>query len=218
MQKNIISQQKFGDKKICVITGTSSGLGKHTAKALLQTGEWHVIGAVRDLDKMAEIAREEEFDSSSFTPMLCDLASFASVRTFVNNLIEFKSGKPLDRLVCNAAVYQPSLPYAKYTEDDIEQQLQINHLSHFLMTSLLIDDMREAKNPRVIMVGSVTGNDNTVGGGGVYPIADLRDLEGLKAGAKRPVEMVDGFRFNGAKAYKDSKMCIMMTANMLHQR
>ena len=34
-------------------------------------------------------------------------------------------------------------------------------------------------SPRVTLVGSVTGNDNTVGGGGVYPIADLKDLEGL---------------------------------------
>jgi hypothetical protein len=44
--------------------------------------------------------------------------------------------------------------------------------------------MRDAIKPRMIMVGSVTGNDNTVGGGGVYPIADLRDLEGLAQGAK----------------------------------
>lgn len=218
VQQNIVSAQKFGNKRIAVITGTSSGLGKQTAKALLQTGQWHVIGAVRDLEKMEMIAQEEEFDMSSFTMMKCDLASFTSVRSFVSELLEFKSGKPLDRLVCNAAVYQPSLDTAKYTEDEIEQQLQINHLSHFLLTSLLINDMREATKPRVIMVGSVTGNDNTVGGGGVYPIADLRELEGLKRGGKKPVEMIDGYRFNGAKAYKDSKMCIMMTSNLLHNK
>ena len=39
-------------------------------------------------------------------------------------------------------------------------------------------DMVRARDPRVILVGSVTGNDNTVGGGGVYPIADLKELEG----------------------------------------
>jgi len=78
--------------------------------------------------------------------------------------------------------------------------------------------MQEANKPRVVMVGSVTGNDNTVGGGGVYPIADLRDLEGLKEGAKEPISMMDGFNFNGAKAYKDSKLAIMMTSNELHAR
>ncbi len=44
--------------------------------------------------------------------------------------------------------------------------------------------MKFADKPRIITVGSVTGNDNTVGGGGVYPIADLRELEGLANGAK----------------------------------
>jgi len=78
--------------------------------------------------------------------------------------------------------------------------------------------LKESANPRVIMVGSITGNDNTVGGGGVYPIADLRELEGLKEGAKSPIAMMDGRNFNGAKAYKDSKLAIMMMANLLHEK
>ena len=117
--------------------------------------------------------------------MKCDLASFDSVRKFVNELEEFRCERPIDRFVCNAAVYQPTLSEAKWSEDDIEQQLQINFLSHFLMASLMIPKMRGAVKPRMVMVGSVTGNDNTVGGGGVYPIADLKELEGLAQGAKK---------------------------------
>ena len=96
--------------------------------------------------------------------------------------------------------------------------MQINYLSHFLMISLLMPDMVRARDPRIILVGSVTGNDNTVGGGGVYPIADLKELEGLKAGAKNPISMFDGYNFDGAKAYKDSKLCLMMTSNLLHDK
>ena len=40
-------------------------------------------------------------------------------------------------------------------------------------------EMIAADKPRLIVVGSVTGNDNTVGGGGVYPVADLRELQGM---------------------------------------
>lgn len=210
--------KKFNNKKICIITGTSSGLGKHTATQLLKTGDWHVIGAVRDLDKMATIAEEEGFSGSDFTPMLCDLCSFESVRKFAANVVNFVDEEPIDRLVCNAAVYQPSLSYAKYSEDDIEQQMQTNYLSQFLLTSLVMPHMKGSADPRVIAVGSVTGNDNTVGGGGVYPIADLHELQGLEAGAKRPVEMVDGYAFNGAKAYKDSKLCLMKMTNILHEK
>lgn len=60
-------EAKFGDKKICIITGTSSGLGKHTTKSLLESGEFHVIGAVRDLDKMTIVAEEEGLKSMQLT-------------------------------------------------------------------------------------------------------------------------------------------------------
>lgn len=48
-------------------------------------------------------------------------------------------------------------------------------------------EMKNVVKPRVLFVGSVTGNDNTVGGGGVYPIANLGDLEGFKYGAKKVI-------------------------------
>ena len=191
---------KFGDKKLVVITGTSSGLGRKTARHLLRTGQYHVVGAVRDLDKMEIVAEIEDFDKESFTPMQVELNSFESVRQFCKDLDKFRAAKPIDRLICNAGVYQPSLPYAKWSEDGHEQTMQINYLSHFLMVSLLLPEMARAADPRVILVGSVTGNDNTVGGGGVYPIADLKDLEGLKAGAKNPISMFDGYNFIGARS------------------
>lgn len=211
-------KEKFGDKKLVVITGTSSGLGRKAAQALLRTGEYYVVGAVRDLDKMEAVAELDGWDLDSFTPMQCELNSFDSVREFCKNLEEWKGSKPIDRLVCNAGVYQPSLPYAKWSMDGHEQTMQINFLSHFLMVSELMEDMTRSADPRIIMVGSVTGNDNTVGGGGVYPIADLHDLQGFRAGFRNPICMADGYSFIGAKAYKDSKLCLMMMSNFLHAK
>mmetsp|Transcript_33906 Transcript_33906/g.79868 ORF Transcript_33906/g.79868 Transcript_33906/m.79868 type:complete len:577 (+) Transcript_33906:334-2064(+) len=211
-------QEKFGDRKLVVVTGTSSGLGRKAALALLRSGEYHVIGAVRDLDKMEAVAEIDGFDMDHFTPLECELNSFASVRQFCDNLNEFRMEKPIDRLICNAGVYQPTLDYAKWSADNHEQTMQINFLSHFLMISKLLPSMMDSSDPRVIMVGSVTGNDNTVGGGGVYPIADLHELEGFENGFKNPIPMADGYGFIGAKAYKDSKLCLMMMANFLHYK
>jgi len=201
-----------------VVTGTSSGLGRKAALALLRSGEYHVVGAVRDLDKMEAVAEIDGFDMDHFTPMECELNSFASVRKFCQDLNEFRMEKPLDRLICNAGVYQPTLDYAKWSVDNHEQTMQINFLSHFLMISKLLPSMMDSTDARVIMVGSVTGNDNTVGGGGVYPIADLHELEGFEKGFKNPIPMADGYGFIGAKAYKDSKLCLMMMANYLHYK
>ncbi|CAL1151687.1 unnamed protein product, partial [Cladocopium goreaui] len=209
---------KFGDKKIVVITGTSSGLGKAATKALLRAGDYHVVGAVRDLEKMKIVAELEGFDMDRFTPMYLDLASFESVHNFAKDLDKFRGDRPVDRLVCNAAVYQPTLSYPKWTVDGHEQQLQINYLSQFLLTSKVMPMMTESDDARVCMIGSVTGNDNTVGGGGVYPIADLKELDGLELGCQKPIAMMDGYNFNGAKMYKDTKLALMMTSNMLHER
>ena len=50
------------NKKVCVITGTTSGLGKETARALLNKGDYYVICACRDVGKMEQVAALEGFD------------------------------------------------------------------------------------------------------------------------------------------------------------
>lgn len=146
-----------------------------------------MIGAVRDLDKMEAVAEVDGFDMENFTPMYCEMNSFESVNKFCENVLEFAMSKPIDRLICNAGIYQPSLPYAKWSLDNHEQTMQVNFLSHFLMISKLMPSLMKSSDPRVVMVGSVTGNDNTVGGGGVYPVADLHELSGFEKGFEKPV-------------------------------
>ena len=107
-------------------------------------------------------------------------------------------------------------PKPRFTEDGYEMSMGVNHLGHFLLTQLLMSDLEKAKNARCIIVGSITGNSNTIGGGLVYPRADLGDLSGLKQGPG--AEMADGKPFFGAKAYKDSKVCNMMTVQEMHRR
>ena len=103
-----------GNKPVCVITGTSSGLGKETAKALLKKGEYYVVCGCRDVEKMKQIADEEGFDPKDYTILELELGSFNSVKKFATKLKTIKK-RPLERLVCNAAVYQPALPTVSYT-------------------------------------------------------------------------------------------------------
>jgi protochlorophyllide reductase len=66
-----------------VITGASSGLGLAAAKALGQTGDWHVIMACRDFAKAARAAKAQGISKENYTIMHLDLAAFDSVRQFV---------------------------------------------------------------------------------------------------------------------------------------
>jgi protochlorophyllide reductase len=142
----------------------------------------------------------------SYVVMKLELGSLQSVRDFVGNLKAFKSNVPLANLICNAAVYKPKDPEPNWTDDGFEMTMGVNHLGHFLLVNLLLDDMSKAKDPRLCIVGSITGNTNTVGGGLVYPFADLGDLSGLESGMQNPIAMADSKKFFGAKAYKDSKV------------
>ena len=143
---------------------------------------------------------------NSYVPMKLELGNLQSVRDFVSNLKAFKSARPLNHLICNAAVYKPTDPEPAWTDDGFEMSMGVNHLGHFLLVNLLLDDMSRAKNARVCIVGSITGNTNTVGGGLVYPFADLGKLQGFEKGMTKPIAMADGKPFFGAKAYKDSKV------------
>ena len=74
--KNIAQEEaryRFGDRKLCVITGTSSGLGRSTLNHLTKkTDEYHVICAVRDVTKMEVIAEVDEIplDKISIIPVI----------------------------------------------------------------------------------------------------------------------------------------------------
>eukprot|EP00262_Sarcandra_glabra_P001889 TRINITY_DN1206_c0_g1_i1.p1 TRINITY_DN1206_c0_g1~~TRINITY_DN1206_c0_g1_i1.p1 ORF type:complete len:399 (-),score=63.69 TRINITY_DN1206_c0_g1_i1:473-1669(-) len=206
-------------KGCVVVTGASSGLGLATAKALAETGKWDVIMACRDFLKAERAAKSVGMSKENYTVMHLDLASLDSVRQFVENFR--RSGKPLDVLVCNAAVYQPTAKEPSFTAEGFELSVGTNHLGHFLLARLMLEDLQKSDYPskRLIIVGSITGNTNTLAGN-VPPKASLGDLRGLAGGLNglNSSTMIDGGNFDGAKAYKDSKVCNMLTMQEFHRR
>uniref|UniRef100_A0A452YKJ4 NADPH-protochlorophyllide oxidoreductase n=2 Tax=Triticinae TaxID=1648030 RepID=A0A452YKJ4_AEGTS len=202
-----------------IITGASSGLGLATAKALAESGKWHVIMACRDYLKTARAARAAGMPKGSYTIVHLDLASLDSVRQFVKNVRQLDM--PIDVVVCNAAVYQPTAKEPSFTADGFEMSVGVNHLGHFLLARELLEDLKASDYPskRLIIVGSITGNTNTLAGN-VPPKANLGDLRGLAAGLNGvgSAAMIDGAEFDGAKAYKDSKVCNMLTMQEFHRR
>ncbi len=201
-----------------IITGASSGVGLYATKALVDRG-WHVVMACRDLAKAERAAAALDISPAQVTLLEIDLGSQASVRRFVANFSA--TGKRLDALVCNAAVYLPLLKTPARSPEGYEISVATNHFGHFLLSHLLLPHLRtpSGRAKRLVTLGTVTANSEEFGGKIPIPSpANLGGLEGLEAGFIAPVAMIDGKAFKPGKAYKDSKLCNMIISREFHRR
>lgn len=205
---------------LAIITGASSGVGLYTSKALLKKG-WKLILAVRNEQKMHLAANLHTFNSDQFEIWQLDLGDLESVRIFVERFQ--KSGLELNALVCNAATYLPLLKEPMRSLQGFEISVATNYFGHYLLSRSLINNLtlsaHQSKPACLITLGTVTANSEEFGGKIPIPApADLGNLEGLIAGFKEPISMINGNPFKPGKAYKDSKLCNMIMNRELHKR
>ena len=137
--------------RVAIVTGANTGLGYHTAAALAQTGA-HVVLAVRNLEKgnlaLARIVAAHP--DADVTLQELDLSSLASVRAAAAALR--KSYPRIDLLINNAGVmWTPK----QVTDDGFEMQFGTNHLGHFALTGLLLDNLLPVRGSRVVTVSSM---------------------------------------------------------------
>ena len=180
------------DGKVVVITGGNTGIGKETALQLSLRGAKIYI-ACRDLKRASEAIDDikKTNPEANVTALALDLSSLKSVREFVK---EFSAKESvLDILINNAGVmaYKESK-----TEDGFETDIQVNYLSHFLLTLLLLPLLKKSTKARVI---SVTG--------GVYAVAKM-DLDNINMEGK----------FEPIPTYAHSKLAQILFTRELARR
>jgi protochlorophyllide reductase len=205
---------------LAIITGASSGVGLYAAKALLARN-WRLILAVRDPQKMELAAKAHQFDSSQYEIWQLDLGNLDSVRSFAQRFND--SGQKLNALLCNAATYLPLLKEPARSPQGFEISVATNYFGHYVLSRMLLNHLvqtaQKHEHARLITLGTVTANSEEFGGKVPIPApADIGALEGLLAGFKAPIAMINGKAFKPGKAYKDSKLCNMVMNRELQKR
>ncbi|KAL0447940.1 UNVERIFIED_CONTAM: Short-chain dehydrogenase, chloroplastic [Sesamum latifolium] len=144
-----------GSGLTAIVTGASSGIGTETTRVLAMCGV-HVIMAVRNVDSGRKVKETivKEIPDAKIDVMELDLGSFASIRKFASDYNS--SGLPLNILINNAGVMAP--PFM-LSQENIELQFATNHLGHFLLTNLLLDNMKKTaresqKEGRIVNLSS----------------------------------------------------------------
>src|SRR5258708_19280106 len=144
--------------KVVLITGASAGMGKETAKLLLQS-RYIVYGAARRLDKMTDI------QSLGAKVLAMDVTDEASMVNGIDTILTAE-GK-IDVLINNAgfgsfgAVEDVTLADARY-------QLEVNVLGAARLAQLVIPSMRSQRFGKIINISSIGGKFCPPLGGGCH--------------------------------------------------
>jgi NAD(P)-dependent dehydrogenase (short-subunit alcohol dehydrogenase family) len=135
---------------ICLITGATEGVGRMTALELARKG-FTVVAAVRNPTR-AEALKQEigaTIANGRCDYIVADLKSLGQVRQLAEMFGRRYS--TLDVLINNAGVF---LPTRTLTEDGYETMFQVNYLAPFLLTNLLLDELKNSEQGRIINLSS----------------------------------------------------------------
>jgi retinol dehydrogenase 14 len=186
-----------------IITGGTAGIGKATALGLAALGA-HVAITGRDQERTETAASEIRTASGGQVDVfVADLSDQAEVRRLAAEVLQRLSR--IDVLVNNAGGYWNT---RHVTADGLERTFALNHLAPFLLTSLLLERLKQSAPARVVTVSS---NMQALGR------IDFNDLQGERS-------------YSGARAYNQSKIAnvlftyelarrlpaVSVTANALH--
>lgn len=208
----------FTAKRTVIITGGNRGIGLAATKILAATNDWNVIIACRSRERGESAKSSIVNGQGNIDVMELDLADLKSVRSFSTELI--KSKRPIHAIACNAGIQLSAgkdSNIIQRTVDGFEATVGTNHIGHFYLLQLLIDKVVNERTSRIIHVGSGVHNPEEPGGD-VGSKATFGDLVGIAAGFRSDMAMVDGGPYDADKAYKDSKLCNVITALELHRR
>jgi len=182
----------FTGGKTILITGSTDGIGKETAKALTVQGARVLIHG-RNRKRVDETIREIQSESprAALEGYVADFSSLQAAKTFAE---EVKTKEPaLQILINNVGTY--ALEF-QVSQDGYELTFAVNHLAPFLLTLALLPVLQHNSPARIITVVSSGHN--------------VRDLEISK--------IHDPAGYHAWTAYKISKLANTLMTYELAER
>eukprot|EP00741_Cyanophora_paradoxa_P021914 tig00021428_g21153.t1 len=174
--------------RICLVTGATDGIGRHTAFRLAKDGATVLIHG-RNRERGESTARWiRDSTGSNVQYFNADFADLSQVRELAKQI---KDAAPrLDVLDNNAGVFAEQ--YVK-TVDGNELTFQVNVLAPYLLTAELLDLIKMGSRPRIINVASISQSSSI----------DFDNLNAEKG-------------FNSHSTYSLSKLCdVLLTYSMV---
>jgi NAD(P)-dependent dehydrogenase (short-subunit alcohol dehydrogenase family) len=138
--------------KVCVVTGATDGIGLATAEGLARLGA-RVLAVGRNAEKGRKVVAwlQSETGNPDISFIRADLSSQAQVRSLARDLVN--ASPQVQVLVNNVGGF---FLRRTLSVDGIEATLALNHFNVFLLTSLLLDQLKASAPARIVNVASET--------------------------------------------------------------
>jgi NAD(P)-dependent dehydrogenase (short-subunit alcohol dehydrogenase family) len=191
------------ERKVYIITGPTSGIGRATALELAKHGTVILVG--RDRNKLDVLRKIIEREGRHALPVVCDLSDLASVRRAAAEIVALRL--PIAGLLNNAGIMQM---HPTKNALGCDMSFATNHLGPFALTEALIPHLPDGANV-VFVVSAVEDPERkpaVAAGfrGGRYISAEASARGEWKPGGAKRV---------GLDAYATSKQAILAAAMAL---
>ncbi len=178
--------------KVVLITGSTDGIGKEAARSLAERGATVILhGKTQERVNEAATELRRKVKQGIFHTSVADFTSLQQVSAMANDLIA--RFPRIDVLINNAGVY---MKQRVLTVDGYETTFEVNYLSHFLLTNLLLDVLKQSAPARIIHVSSIAHTNGRI---------DFDNLQGERM-------------FDGYHAYALSKLALLIFSKELALR
>jgi NAD(P)-dependent dehydrogenase (short-subunit alcohol dehydrogenase family) len=141
------------EKKVAIITGSSSGIGFETSLILARNG-FHTYAAVRNLDKSQPLIDMAKKDGLSIQVIELDVSNDKSVKDAINRVLS--ENKRIDVVVNNAG-YALVGSFEDLSMDEIKSQFETNFFGAIRVIQAILPSMRNQRNGRIVNLSSMGG-------------------------------------------------------------
>ncbi len=157
----MVDNQQENTRKVAMITGASSGIGKATALELARLGYSVAIGA-RRTEALLEVKAEIEALGGEVFLQALDVTDVASATAFVEQTMHHYG--QIDVLVNNAGLAKGMSKVAEQqAEDDWQQMIETNVMGLLRMTRLVLPLMVKRNSGHIVNLGSTAGHEAYAG-------------------------------------------------------
>ena len=145
-------------QKTALITGAGAGIGRACALRLAQEGI--NIGVLDlDIDSASKVAAEVEAAGGKAVALSANIADRSQVTAAVDTLRE--AFGPVTIVVNNAGISN-FIPFEELTDNDWDVMFEINTKGTFVVTQVVLPDMKEAGWGRVVNISSSSAQTGSV--------------------------------------------------------